>query len=252
MEDYCLIANVSALHSISTDVSAYNPMENRVLGHLQRDYSFAHKYAVGNIIAIQSSRTAKFIDHRGIEAIMTLDHGVLLLPLQLDAISSCNGPCRTLNDCDGQLICINGKCNDDPDIGTNICGGGGGGSGTCKSSGTLTCGAKSYPKYKCSPQVTSSTSAKLTNNDFSEGGDGGGPSECDERYHSNDERVVSLSTGWYNDRSRCGKIIKIRATNGRTTTAKVVDECDSQNGCDDEHVGQPPCRNNIVDGSNAV
>ncbi|KAF4363324.1 hypothetical protein G4B88_002071 [Cannabis sativa] len=182
---------------------------------------------------------------------------LVLLPLQLDAISSCNGPCRTLNDCDGQLICINGKCNDDPDIGTKICsggggGGGGGGSGTCKSSGTLTCGAKSYPKYKCSPPVTSSTSAKLTNNDFSEGGDGGGPSECDERYHSNDERVVALSTGWYNGGSRCGKMIKIRATNGRTTTAKVVDECDSQNGCDAEHAGQPPCRNNIVDGSNAV
>ncbi|KAF4398293.1 hypothetical protein G4B88_007572 [Cannabis sativa] len=188
MEDYCLIANVSALHSISTDVSAYNPMENRVLRHLQRYYSFAHKYAVGNIIAIQPSRTAKFIDHRGIEAIMTLDHGV----------------------CEKYKIGQK-ECNDDPDIGTNICGGGGGGSGTCKSSG----------------------------------GDGGGPSECD-------ERVVALSTGWYNDGSRCGKMIKIRATNGRTTTAKVVDECDSQNGCDDEHAGQPPCRNNIVDGSNVV
>jgi hypothetical protein len=35
-------------------------------------------------------------------------------------------------------------------------------------------------------------------------------------------------------------------------TAKVVDECDSINGCDHEHAGQPPCRNNIVDGSVAV
>ncbi|KAI4303526.1 hypothetical protein MLD38_039140 [Melastoma candidum] len=37
------------------------------------------------------------------------------------AISSCNGPCNTLNDCAGQLICINGRCNDDPDVGTTIC-----------------------------------------------------------------------------------------------------------------------------------
>jgi hypothetical protein len=31
-----------------------------------------------------------------------------------------------------------------------------------------------------------------------------------------------------------------------------VDECDSVNGCDKEHAFQPPCRNNIVDGSSAV
>jgi hypothetical protein len=40
--------------------------------------------------------------------------------------------------------------------------------------------------------------------------------------------------------------------NGKTTRAMVVDECDSVNGCDAEHAGQPPCRNNIVDGSPAV
>lgn len=34
--------------------------------------------------------------------------------------------------------------------------------------------------------------------------------------------------------------------------AKVVDECDSVNGCDSEHAGQPPCNNNIVDGSSSV
>lgn len=39
---------------------------------------------------------------------------------------------------------------------------------------------------------------------------------------------------------------------GRTVTAKVVDECDSVNGCDAEHAYQPPCKNNIVDGSAAV
>ncbi|KAK2988803.1 hypothetical protein RJ640_004105 [Escallonia rubra] len=177
------------------------------------------------------------------------------------AISSCNGACRTLDDCSGQLICINGKCNDDPDVGTHTCGGGGGGQGgaspppssnTCQPSGSLECGSKSYPKYECSPKVTSSTPAKLTNNDFSEGGDGGGPSECDGQYHANSERVVALSTGWYSGGSRCGKMVRITASNGESVTAKIVDECDSMNGCDQEHAGQPPCKNNIVDASNAV
>ncbi|EEF32955.1 conserved hypothetical protein [Ricinus communis] len=35
----------------------------------------------------------------------------------------------------------------------------------------------------------------LTLDDFSEGGDGGAPSECDEKYHAKTERVVALSTG---------------------------------------------------------
>ncbi|KAJ4834565.1 Kiwellin [Turnera subulata] len=177
-----------------------------------------------------------------------------------DAISSCNGPCRTLDDCAGQLICINAKCNDDPDVGTHTCSGGStpappappSGGGGCNPSGTLTCDGTTYDKYTCSPPVTSSTRAKLTLNDFSEGGDGGAPSECDESFHARSERVVALSTGWYNGGSRCGKMIKITAANGRSVRAKVVDECDSRNGCDEEHAWQPPCRNNIVDGSDAV
>lgn len=47
-------------------------------------------------------------------------------------------------------------------------------------------------------------------------------------------------------------MIRITANNGKSVTAKVVDECDSRAGCDEEHAGQPPCRNNIVDGSAAV
>ncbi|WJX69481.1 hypothetical protein P8452_53716 [Trifolium repens] len=177
--------------------------------------------------------------------------------LVTNAQSSCNGPCGTSDDCSGQLICINGKCNDDPDVGTHICSGtspsppSGGGS-TCQPSGTLQCDGNSYTQYECSPPVTSSTQASLTFNDFSEGGDGGGPSECDGQYHDNSERVVALSTGWYNGGSRCGQLISITAENGMSTTAKVVDECDSVNGCDAEHAGQPPCHNNIVDGSVAV
>ncbi|XP_022986161.1 kiwellin-like [Cucurbita maxima] len=188
---------------------------------------------------------------------------VISLPSLSRAISSCNGPCQTLNDCKGRLICINGQCNDDPDIGTHVCssGSGGGGSGGkfppsssngCEAIGNLHCKEKSFPQFKCSPRVTSSTRAILTNNDFSRGGDGGGPSECDGKFHHNSQRIVALSTGWYNGGSRCGKKIRIRARNGRSVLAKVVDECDSINGCDKVHAHQPPCRNNIVDGSNGV
>ncbi|XP_008245071.1 PREDICTED: LEAF RUST 10 DISEASE-RESISTANCE LOCUS RECEPTOR-LIKE PROTEIN KINASE-like 2.5 [Prunus mume] len=46
---------------------------------------------------------------------------IISLPQPSLALSSCNGACATLNDCDGQLICINRKCNDDPDVGTHIC-----------------------------------------------------------------------------------------------------------------------------------
>ncbi|CAK9314390.1 unnamed protein product [Citrullus colocynthis] len=173
-----------------------------------------------------------------------------------EAISSCNGPCKTLNDCAGQLICINGKCNDDPDVGSHVCSNGGGSSppsgNACEPFGNLICKGKSHPQYKCSPRVTSSTRAILTNNNFSEGGDGGDPSECDEQFHDNSELIVALSTGWYNGGSRCGKKIRITARNGKSVVAKVVDECDSINGCDKAHDQQPPCRNNIVDGSNGV
>ncbi|MBA0717727.1 hypothetical protein Golax_005514 [Gossypium laxum] len=81
---------------------------------------------------------------------------------------------------------------------------------------------KFYTTYKCSPPVSSHTKGKLTINSFAAGGEGGGPSECDNRYHSDDE------------------------------PAKVVDECDSAKGCDSEHGYQPPCPNNIVDASKAV
>ncbi|CAL9007134.1 unnamed protein product [Prunus brigantina] len=34
---------------------------------------------------------------------------------------------------------------------------------------------------------------------FEAGGDGGGPSECDNKYHNDNTPVVALSTGWYNN-----------------------------------------------------
>ncbi|KAM3280434.1 hypothetical protein ACQJBY_047306 [Aegilops geniculata] len=83
----------------------------------------------------------------------------------------------------------------------------------------------------------------MTLNGFEKGQDGGGPSECDGKYHSNKEMIVALSTRWYGGGRRCLKMIRITSEqNGRTAQAKVVDECDSSNGCKDS----------IVDASAAV
>ena len=95
------------------------------------------------------------------------------------------------------------------------------------------------------------TKAKLTINSFEKGGDGGGPSECDNKYHSDDTPVVALSTGWFANKHRCSNFITIYG-NGRSVKAKVVDECDSTKGCDADHDFQPPCPNNIFDASKAV
>ncbi|PIA31292.1 hypothetical protein AQUCO_05100077v1 [Aquilegia coerulea] len=108
-----------------------------------------------------------------------------------------------------------------------------------------------YTIYRCSPPVSTNTKAVLTINSFEKGGDGGGPSECDNQYHSDDTPVVALSTGWFNNESRCLKNIRING-NDRSVLAMVVDECDSTMGCDSDHDYQPPCPNNIVDASKAV
>uniref|UniRef100_A0A0D9X2U8 Uncharacterized protein n=1 Tax=Leersia perrieri TaxID=77586 RepID=A0A0D9X2U8_9ORYZ len=118
-------------------------------------------------------------------------------------------------------------------------------SGNCEKSNDPDCceDGKSYPQYRCSPPVTSATSAVLTLNSFEKGKDGGGPSECDNAYHSDSEMIAGVS--------RCGHRVRITA-NGKSVYAKVVDECDSVHGCDDEHNYEPPCDNNIVDASPAV
>ncbi|KAM7527959.1 hypothetical protein LguiB_031369 [Lonicera macranthoides] len=124
------------------------------------------------------------------------------------AISSCNDPCQSLNDCTGQLICIEGKCNDNSDVGTQVCQG-----SSPSPSGSLTCSQSgTHPTYKCSPHVMSSTLAALLTNNASNAG---------KRYHDNTENIVALSsTGWYSDGSRHQKMIQIRASNGKTTMAK--------------------------------
>ncbi|TXG62860.1 hypothetical protein EZV62_009854 [Acer yangbiense] len=108
-----------------------------------------------------------------------------------------------------------------------------------------------YPIFRCSPAVSGHTKATLTINSFAKGGDGGGPSECDKKYHADNTLVVALSTGWYKGGSRCLKFINIYG-NGKSVKARVVDECDSTMGCDSDHDYQPPCDNNIVDASKAV
>jgi hypothetical protein len=77
---------------------------------------------------------------------------------------------------------------------------------------------------------------------------------CDQRSHLNKERLVILSSGWLrlDGTNRCNKKIRIRAKNGRSVRAKVVDECDSVNGCDEEHGFGPPCRNNVLNASPGV
>ncbi|CAN6341897.1 unnamed protein product [Urochloa humidicola] len=128
-------------------------------------------------------------------------------------------------------------------------------SGTCNTENGSECcrTGQSYTTYDCSPAVTGSTQATLTLNSFAEGGDGGGAAACTGRFYGDDQMVVALSTGWYGGGSRCTKNIVITAAStGKSATAMVVDECDSTTGCDDEHNFEPPCRNNIVDGSPAV
>ncbi|KAI4355050.1 hypothetical protein L6164_003864 [Bauhinia variegata] len=110
---------------------------------------------------------------------------------------------------------------------------------------------KTYKTYKCSPPVSSHTKAHLTLASFESGGDGYQPSRCDNQYHSDDTPIVALSSGWFNNKSRCHNNITIRG-NGRSVVAMVVDECDSTVGCDADHGYLPPCANNVVVASKAV
>ena len=101
--------------------------------------------------------------------------------------------------------------------------------------------------------MSADTPAILTLNSFARGGDGGGKSFCDNRFHKDTELVVALSTGWLrlDGKRMCNKMIRING-NGRAVLAKVVDECDSVYGCDAEHNFEPPCPYNDVDASPAV
>lgn len=126
-------------------------------------------------------------------------------------------------------------------------------SGKCNRENESECCKKGkvYHTFKCSPPISHHTKAILTLNSFEKGGDGGGPSECDNKFYSDNTPVVALSTGWFNDKKRCHHNITIFGK-GRRVHAMVVDECDSKRGCDAEHDFLPPCPNNVVDASKAV
>ncbi|XP_052171207.1 kiwellin-1-like [Diospyros lotus] len=157
---------------------------------------------------------------------------VVILLMAVFAIASIEAkPCKPSGHIKGKKP-PPGKCNTDNE------------SDCCKE-------GKIYATYKCSPKVSRRTKATLTLNGFGKGDDGGGPSECDNKYHSDSTPVVALSTGWFGNQRRCLNNITVYG-NGRSATAMVVDECDSTMGCDDEHDYQPPCPNNIVDASEAV
>nr|XP_020168901.2 putative ripening-related protein 7 [Aegilops tauschii subsp. strangulata] len=73
--------------------------------------------------------------------------------------------------------------------------------------------------------------ATMTVNGFQQGEPGGGPASCDGQFHSDDDFVVSLSSEWYADGARCGKLIRIADDANLHISARVVDECA---GCDNE------------------
>ncbi|KAF3781413.1 hypothetical protein EJ110_NYTH37144 [Nymphaea thermarum] len=116
------------------------------------------------------------------------------------ALSSCNGPCSNLSDCEGQLICTGGRCSDDPDVGTHGCPGAGSSpkDDECNVIGPMMCKETSYPTYACSASVSSSTNAILTLNNFSRGGGKAGPLDCHESFHDNSDQVVARLTGCLN------------------------------------------------------
>uniref|UniRef100_A0ACD5TP40 Uncharacterized protein n=1 Tax=Avena sativa TaxID=4498 RepID=A0ACD5TP40_AVESA len=116
--------------------------------------------------------------------------------------------------------------------------------GVCRASGYL-------PGKSANCEKSNNPDCCEDGKSFEKGKDGSSPSECDNAYHSDEEMVVALSTGWFKNMGRCGHRIKIIA-NGKSVYAKVVDECDSVYGCDEDHNYEPPCANNIVDASPAV
>ncbi|KAJ1685255.1 hypothetical protein LUZ63_016645 [Rhynchospora breviuscula] len=120
--------------------------------------------------------------------------------------------------------------------------------GSCTAQNNDSCckDGQSYPKYQCSPPVTAKTDAIMYINTFSDA-----PSSCEPKIYNDDELVVSLSTGWYDKGTRCLKSINI-TTNGNSVLAKVVDQCDSINGCTAEVGYEKPCGANEIRASRGV
>ncbi|CAI9765237.1 unnamed protein product [Fraxinus pennsylvanica] len=83
---------------------------------------------------------------------------------------------------------------------------------------------------ECSPQVKGRTRAFLTLDSFDKGGDGGGPLESDDLYHSDGAPLVAQSTRWIKNKRRCFNNVYIYG-NGRSVKAMVVVEDCSDMGC---------------------
>ncbi|XP_076903089.1 putative ripening-related protein 2 [Bidens hawaiensis] len=81
--------------------------------------------------------------------------------------------------------------------------------------------------------ASGNANAAMTLNSFEKG-----PSECDGKYHSNNNLLVALSSSWYNHGQRCFDYINIYYKDA-SAQAMVVDKC---SGCGDH----------IVDASRAV
>uniref|UniRef100_A0A452ZH15 Uncharacterized protein n=2 Tax=Aegilops tauschii TaxID=37682 RepID=A0A452ZH15_AEGTS len=60
-----------------------------------------------------------------------------------------------------------------------------------------------------------------------EKGEEGGPAKCDGQYHNDSLFLVALTTQWYQQGLRCGRMINIKSSDGAIGQAMVVDECDT-------------------------
>ncbi|KQJ97230.1 putative ripening-related protein 6 [Brachypodium distachyon] len=104
---------------------------------------------------------------------------------------------------------------------------------------SMHCAAVLRPSRKVDGGGDGGMRAVMTENGFERGGSGGGPAECDGKFHSDKDLLVALPTASYAGGRRCFQKIRITsAQTGRTVEATVVDECE--------------CKGNIVDTSPAV
>uniref|UniRef100_A0A0E0M1S2 Uncharacterized protein n=1 Tax=Oryza punctata TaxID=4537 RepID=A0A0E0M1S2_ORYPU len=108
--------------------------------------------------------------------------------------------------------------------------------------------------------VSNRTPAIPTLKVFDNREDEGRPTSCNICLCRNMELVIALSSGWprldgggVDCRRRCNRRIRVAATAyGWSIVVRVVNECDSVNGCRDEDGFSPPCRDNVGDGSPAL
>ncbi|KAJ3068208.1 hypothetical protein HDU98_008629 [Podochytrium sp. JEL0797] len=162
-------------------------------------------------------------------------------PLQTSITGSCGYPCSTTaTTCSAPLTCQPpGVCMDAPfasQLGIALqCGLG---DGFVDASGP--CDSASCSGIAVSPPVDNHHGTRAVMTGLGSGVGGGGA--CLGQGNDVAERVVALSTGWFDNQSRCGNVVYLY-WNGETTTATVVDECDSQNGA---------CEGNVVQASESV